>query len=412
MPLQKLSVIGGQSKMKSIFSKLTSVVLLLILVLGTSLASGCGPNVLTVTFTTPSQVLDAGVVSNVMTVQIQNAKGKPSNVKNDTVISLTSNSTTGRFDTSTSGLFNGNTASVTVPSGSSSASFYYKDTTAGTPTITATELPTQGWNRGTQQEKVNPALTIITASLPNGDAGTSYSQNLGSSGGSGTYTWSVSSGSLPTDLVLNGNTISGTPPTAGMFNFTIEVSDGIGKATKKLSITINPMLAVSTTSLPNGDPNISYTQALTASGGSGNYTWSITDGTLPAGLSFNGSTGVISGTPTVVATSNFTVKVSDGIGTAIKPLSVMINGELIIVTALLPNGTQNTAYSQTLAAAGGSGNYTWTITGGALPTGISLTGNTISGTPTNSGEFSFTVQVNDGIGTISRGMSITINRIR
>ncbi len=398
--------------MKRMLLRMPDIILLLILVLGTSMTSGCGPNVLTVAFTTPSQVLDAGVASGNMTVQIQNAKSKPFNVKADTVINLTSTSTTGRFDTSTSGLFNGNTASVTIPSGSSSASFYYKDITAGTPTITATELPSQGWNRGTQQEKVNPALNIVTASMPNGDAGTAYSLNLGASGGSDTYTWAVSSGSLPTDLVLNGNTISGTPTTAGITNFTIEISDGISTATKKLSLTINPMLTISTISLPHGDPNISYTQSLTASGGSSNYTWSITDGTLPAGLSLNGSTGVISGTPTAVATSDFTIKVSDGIGTAIKPLSLMINGELTIVTALLPNGTQNTAYSQTLAAAGGSGNYTWTITGGALPTGLSLTGNTISGTPTNSGEFNFTVQVSDGIGSVARGVSITINRIR
>lgn len=398
--------------MKILLSKLTSVFLLLIFLLGTSLVSGCGPNVLTVTYTTSPQVLDAGVASGTMTVQIQNAKGKPSNVKADTVINLTSTSSTGRFDTSTSGLFNGNTASVTIPSGSSSASFYYKDTTAGTPTITATELPSQSWNRGTQQQKVNPALTITTTSLPNGDAGTNYSQNLGSTGGSDTYTWSVSSGSLPTDLALNGNTISGTPTTAGMFNFTIEVSDGIGKTTRKLSITVNPMLAVSTTSLPNGDPNISYTQNLAASGGSGNYSWAIADGILPAGLSLNGATGVISGTPTAVATSNFTVKVSDSIGTANKQLSIMINSELTIVTALLPNGDQNISYSQNLAAAGGSGNYTWSITGGALPTGLSLTGNTISGTPTAQGTFNFTIQVNDGIGSVARGVSITINRIK
>lgn len=399
--------------MKRLLSPIPNVVLLLLLLLGITLDSGCGgPPVLTIAFTTSPQVLDASLASNVMTIQIQDAKGRSSNPKTDTVINLISSSSTGRFDTSPSGSFDGDITSVTIPKGSTSASFYYKDATAGTTTITATELPSQGWNHGTQQQKINPALTITTTSLSDGDASTSYSQTLGSSGGTATYTWSVSSGSLPTGLTLSGNTISGTPTTAGMSNFTVEVSDGIGTAAKKLSITINPTLMLSTNSLSNGDPNISYSQTLVASGGSGSYTWSITSGALPTGLSLDGSTGVISGTPTAPSTSSFTVKVSDGIGTATKTLSTTINLALTIVTALLPNGTQNVSYSQTLAAAGGGGIYTWSITGGAIPTGLSLTGNTISGTPTANGEFSFTVQVSDSIGSVARGMSITIIRIR
>ena len=301
---------------------------------------------------------------------------------------------------------------MTIPKGSASASFYYRDATAGSPTITATELPSQGWHQGSQQQKVNPALTISTASLPDGDAGTNYSQTLGSGGGTGTYTWSVSSGTLPTGLTLAGNTVSGMPTTAGLSNPTFSVTDGIDTATRVLSIKINPTLVVSSSSIPSGDPGISYSQTLAASGGSGSYTWSITGGTLPAGLSLDRATGVVSGTPSAPGTSSFTVNVNDGIGTASKPMSTTINAQLTIVTALLPNGTQSNSYSQTLAAAGGSGIYTWSITGGALPTGLSLTGNTISGTATANGEFSFTIQVTDGIGSVARGVSITIIRIR
>ena len=398
--------------MKKMLLRISCITLLLIILLGVNLNTGCGSKVLTVAFTTSPQTLDAGLPSNVMTIQIQNAKGKSSTLKTDTVINLISSSPAGRFDTSQSGLFNGDITSVTVPKGSSSASFYYRDNTAGNPTITVTEFPSQGWNQGTQQETVNPALTITTNSLPDGDAGTSYSQNLGSAGGTGTYTWTIKSGNLPTGLTLSGNNISGMPTTAGMNNFSVEVSDGIGTATKALSIIINPKLVVSTNLLSNGDPNITYTQTLSASGGIGNYTWSIASGTLPAGLSLNGATGVISGAPTTPGTSTIVVRVNDGIGEATKTFSTTINAALTIVTSLLPNGTQNASYSQTLVASGGSGIYTWTITGGALPTGLTLTGNTISGTPTDNGEFSFTVQVNDGIGSVARGVSITIIRIR
>jgi len=83
----------------------------------------------------------------------------------------------------------------------------------------------------------------------------------------------------------------------------------------------------------------------------------------------------------------------------------------VSATSLL-NGDPNISYSHTLAAAGGSGIYTWSITIGALPTGLWLTSNTVSGTPTANGEFSFTIQVSDGICSVARGVSITIVRIR
>jgi large repetitive protein len=388
--------------MKRLLLKISTVALLLLLILTLALGTGCGgPTILNIAFTTSPQVLDAGLASKVITIQIQDAKGKISNLKTDTVINLISTSLTGRFDTSPTGSFNGNITSVNIPKGSASASFYYKDIVEGSPTVTATESPSQGWNQGIQSYKVNPELKITTSALPNGNASTSYSQNLGSAGGTGTSTWSVSSSSLPAGLTLSGNTISGTPTTAGLANFTVKVGDGIDAVTKEISININPALAVSTNSLPKGDPNISYTHTLLASGGSGNYNWSIIDGNLPAGLSLDSSTGVISGIPTTPNNASFTVRVSDGIGVATKTLTTIVNSPRSIVTALLPNGTQNGSYSQSLDAAGGSGNYTWSINGGALPTGLSLTGNTISGTPTASGEFSFTVQVSDGIGSVA-----------
>jgi len=68
---------------------------------------------------------------------------------------------------------------------------------------------------------------------------------------------------------------------------------------------------ITTTSLPDGTVSIAYSQTLTATGGTTPYTWIISSGSLPAGLSLNSSTGEISGTPTSTGTSNFTVKVVD-----------------------------------------------------------------------------------------------------
>jgi hypothetical protein len=125
--------------------------------------------------------------------------------------------------------------------------------------------------------------------------------------------------------LLSGDTISGTPTVAGTFNFTVKVVDGIGAATKNLSITVHTGIDITTTSLPDGEVGLAYSQKLTASGGTGSYTWSIGSGDLPSGLSLSGDT--ISGTPTAAGTSSFTVRVSDGISTATKPLSITINHE-------------------------------------------------------------------------------------
>ena len=94
-------------------------------------------------------------------------------------------------------------------------------------------------------------------------------------------------------------------------------------------------LSITTTSLPNGTIGVSYSQTVQASGGSGSYSWSITVGSLPAGLGpINSSTGVISGTPTTAGTSNFTVQVSDGSTTATQALSYRSSSVPMI--ALLP----------------------------------------------------------------------------
>jgi hypothetical protein len=259
-----------------------------------------------------------------------------------------------------------------------------------------------------------PPLTITTTSLPNGTVGAAYSQTLVASGGTGGYSWSATAGSLPAGLTLAaGGGISGTPTTAATANFTVQVKDSSNAtATQALSITIAPpQLTVTTTSLPNGTVGAAYSQTLAASGGTGGYTWSTTGGALPAGLTLAAG-GSISGTPTTAATANFTVQVKDSSNaTATQPLSITIApSQLTITTTSLPNGTVGAAYSQTLAASGGTGGYSWSTTAGSLPAGLTLAaGGSISGTPTTAATASFTVQVKDSSNaTATQPLSITI----
>jgi large repetitive protein len=257
--------------------------------------------------------------------------------------------------------------------------------------------------------KINPALTFSTTALADGNMDVPYAQTLTATGGSGSYSWAISAGSLPAWASLNGNSLSGTPNTSGTTTFTVQLGDGITSLTRVLSIKINGRLGVVTTNLADGDANVAYSQTLIAGGGSGSYTWSLKSGTLPAGLSLKNTTGVISGTPTTAATSNFMVQVNDGVTTASGPVTIKINAVLTVSTTNLNNADVKTAYSQTLSASGGSGSYSWSISLGSLPAGMTLSGGTISGTPTTAATSSFTVKVSDNIGSATRGLSIKVN---
>jgi hypothetical protein len=232
--------------------------------------------------------------------------------------------------------------------------------------------------------------SITTTSLPEGSLGNGYSATLQASGGSGSYTWSISGGSLPAGLTLTPSTgaISGTPTAAGTSNFTVQVKDSNSNtATANLSLSV---LGITTTSLPPGTVGTYYSAPLAATGGSGSYTWSIANGSpaLPSGLSLIASTGVISGTPTPtgVGTPTITYQVTDSSSrTATANLVLTINpapSSLTITTASLPSGVVGVAYTTTtLAATGGSGTYTWSVTG--LPPGLTFnaTNLQITGTP-------------------------------
>ena len=268
-------------------------------------------------------------------------------------------------------------------------------------------------------EKAAPTITTAST-LPTGEVGIAYSETLGASGGSGTYTtWSITAGTLPDGLSLDSATgvISGTPTTDGTTTITVQVTDSKGRtATEDLSITIAVAPTITTTSpLPTGEVGIAYLEILEVSGGSGTYTnWSITSGTLPDGLSLVASFGVILGTPTTAGTTTITVQVTDSLGgTETKDLSLTIAAPPTITTASpLHNGEVGIAYSETVEASGGSGTYTtWSITSGTLPGGLSLGSSTgvISGTPTIATTTTITVRVTDSLGgTATKDLSITI----
>ena len=306
-------------------------------------------------------------------------------------------------------------------------------TTAGTFNFTA-EVTDQGDPAGSPATAqltitINPSgppgpLTITTTSLNSGTVGTAYSASVSATGGTTPYTWSTTTGALPGGLTLNASTgaITGTPTTAGTFDFTVEVTDSEATpatAQKALSITISPaQLTITTTSLNSGTVGTAYSASVSATGGTTPYTWSTTTGALPGGLTLNASTGAITGTPTTAGTFDFTVEVTDSEATpatAQKALSITISpAQLTITTTSLNSGTVGTAYSASVSATGGTTPYTWSTTTGALPGGLTLNASTgaITGTPTTAGTFDFTVEVTDSEATpatAQKALSITIS---
>ena len=252
-------------------------------------------------------------------------------------------------------------------------------------------------------------LSITTASpLPDGVFGAAYSQTLSATGGTSPYSWTRSAGLLPNGLSLaTSGLISGTATAPGTFAFTARVADSGGLVSlRNFSITVPapPLTITSVSPMPDGAITVPYSQALLAVGGFGSYSWTVSAGTLPTGLSLSG-TGDLTGTPTAPGTFTFTARVTDGAGTqASKAFALTVAPAPLIINTAAPlaNGIVGTAYSQTLAATGGVLPYVWSIGSGAIPSGLTFsTAGVLSGTPAGAGTFTFTARLADSGGVVA-----------
>jgi large repetitive protein len=248
-----------------------------------------------------------------------------------------------------------------------------------------------------------PTLTLTAP--PNATVDVPYSGTIGVTGGKAPYTCTLITGTLPTGLTLSAScVISGTPTTAGSTSVTVKATDSsspVATTTGPVTITVLPATAILTlSSPPNATVSVHYTGTIGVTGGKAPYNCTLISGTLPAGLSL-GAGCVVSGTPTVAETLTVTIHATDSAtptpDTVTGPVSITVSPiPALSLIGSLPNATLGVAYTQTLVATGGLKPYTYSLTAGSLPPGLSLSATgTISGTPTAVGASSFTVTVTD-----------------
>jgi hypothetical protein len=257
---------------------------------------------------------------------------------------------------------------------------------SGSSSLTITLSPASG-------QSLNPGDTAtITATVANDSTNGGVTWTLSGPGTLSDNTKTTVVYTAPTSLSV---TTTATLTATSVANSSITTTE---------SITVNAVLTITTTSLPAGTLNVPYNSFVNAAGAPTPFTWSVISGSLPAGLSFlttsTSSSAEITGTPTLLGTSKFSVQVTDTAGTSVtQALSITINKPppLSVATGSLPDGIVNTSYSQNLQANSGVPPYTWSLANGTLlPTGLSLSSTgTISGTPIVTGSFTFAVQVQD-----------------
>lgn len=270
---------------------------------------------------------------------------------------------------------------------------------------------------------ISITLSPATTQLVDPGANLSITATVNNDSSNKGVAWSLTGpGTLTSETATSVTYVAPTVTSSNSTATVTATSNANTSVIATLDITINTaILGITPTTLPAATVGTPYNVLISAIGGaSGAFAWSITSGALPNGLTMapsTTSTVTISGTPTAVGTSQFTIQVVDSASdTSSEALGIVVSKPepLTILTNSLPNGTVNSPYSANLEANGGTLPYKWAIISGSLPVGLSLTSaGLISGTPGASGTSSFTVQVTDSTTptaqTQTADLSITIS---
>jgi len=259
------------------------------------------------------------------------------------------------------------------------------------------------------------APVIQTATLPAGLAGTAYSATVAVTSGTKPYTFSVDAGILPQGFTLSaGGVLAGTPLVAGNYTFTIGVTDAVKFHTSTaFTLKIASALLITTPPLGPGTAGMPYDAQFFANLGVPPYTFAVTAGALPTGLSMTAA-GALSGTATAAGTFNFTITVTDAAAQKASMAYTLViaapASPFAITTPPLGPAYVGNQYDAQFFAANGIPPYMFSVSAGALPPGFTLSLNgALLGVPTSTGTSVFTVTVVDAVGQqASMGYSLVV----
>jgi large repetitive protein len=251
--------------------------------------------------------------------------------------------------------------------------------------------------QGLQIVQRQGTLTLAQSNTP-------YSLQLSATGAT-SPTWSVSSGSLPAGITLNSSTglLAGTPTATGDFTFKITATEGNRSDSQTYTLTVVEQLKISRAAMPAAEVGLPFTADLEATGGRPAHSWAV-EGALPAGLTLDAATGLISGKPTAAGSYPLKLTVTDALGLrADVNVTLKVAARLAIVKKVLKSLKTGVSSTTLVGKRGGVGPYRWTKAAGVLPPGIKLNAKTgaLTGTPTKAGTYRFRLQVADKLGVVS-----------
>ena len=269
---------------------------------------------------------------------------------------------------------------------------------------------------------VDSHIFITKLNLKNGEQSQPYSDTFVAVNGTPPLTWSIS-GTLPPGLTLNTNNgqVSGTPTAAGSYPYTVTVTDSSGTPevnSGQGNTYIAGPLQIGTTSLSPAYVNKSYSAPLSPIGGIPPYSFAVVSGNLPPGLGLDSMIEGISGIATQLGAYTFTLQLTDA---SIPPATIsqsytmhVTPTPVSIATTVASPAPVNVLYHSQLATSGGTQPYTFSISSGSLPPGLTLdpaTGD-IDGTPTQIGTYNFLAGATDSSQPPQTGLANLIIQIQ
>lgn len=300
-------------------------------------------------------------------------------------------------------------------------------------TVTATDASKATISRAYTLLISAPVISVPSPTSGSANVGDLFIQIFSASGGTVPYQFTVN-GNLPAGLAMSAaGALSGAPTEFGVFTFTVTAKDSSvgGSApysgtSASITLEIKPKIAVSLdqpATVSDGTVGTVYSQTFKAAGGKGPYSFSVSNGSLPAGLTIS-STGVLSGMPSTAGDFTFSLMAKDSSTGGTAPyvgvsssytvkINPLVSSPLSILTNSLLDGTVNSSYTQVVVAFGGQPPYSFSMLSGSLPAGLlmSTADGKISGTPTVAGTSPFQVQVTDSSTppkTATANLSLTI----